>query len=208
MRLLSLLSCICGLTLSLAAQSSLSISGPPVARPGETLNLTLNLSASPTPNLPAGLGYLLGVPSGWTATGAIGPAGISAAKSLYCATGDAFCLIVGMNTNPIQSGTVASYSLQIPASASPGTTPIPVIKLELGDFLGTELTAAAGSLYAVKILSRQDINGDGSVTSADVFLILDMALGKTSCTADQNGDGQCRLIDVLLVINALSPPIA
>jgi len=46
-----------------------------------------------------------------------------------------------------------------------------------------------------------DINGDGSVNALDVQLIVNQALGLSSCTADINQDHLCNIIDVQRVAN-------
>jgi hypothetical protein len=47
-----------------------------------------------------------------------------------------------------------------------------------------------------------DLNGDGSVTAADVTVAINMALGTTPCTANIEGPGTCTVITVQRVVNA------
>ena len=48
-----------------------------------------------------------------------------------------------------------------------------------------------------------DLNGDGTVNSADVTLAINQALGTLACTsADLQANGQCNVVDVQRIINA------
>lgn len=47
-----------------------------------------------------------------------------------------------------------------------------------------------------------DLNGDGSVTSADVTIAINMALGATPCTANIEGPNTCTVVTVQRVVNA------
>lgn len=47
-----------------------------------------------------------------------------------------------------------------------------------------------------------DLNGDGSVTAADVTVAINMALGTTPCTANIEGPNTCTVITVQRVVNA------
>jgi hypothetical protein len=46
------------------------------------------------------------------------------------------------------------------------------------------------------------VNKDGTVTVADVQLMINMALGLTTDQCDLNGDGKVDIADVQIVINA------
>jgi len=50
-----------------------------------------------------------------------------------------------------------------------------------------------------------DLDGSGTVTQADVNLMLAQALGQAPCTADLDGNGKCDVVDVQRVINASLP---
>jgi hypothetical protein len=65
------------------------------------------------------------------------------------------------------------------------------------------LTACAlGFSPSVWAQSACDLNGDGSVTSADVTVAINMALGTTPCTANIEGPNTCTVITVQRVVNA------
>jgi aryl-phospho-beta-D-glucosidase BglC (GH1 family) len=67
--------------------------------------------------------------------------------------------------------------------------------------LGLILCVIQG-LLAQTSFSPCDVNHDGAVNIADVQLIINEALGLSSCTADLNGDGKCDIVDVQRVITA------
>lgn len=50
--------------------------------------------------------------------------------------------------------------------------------------------------------STCDVNGDGSITNADVTASLNSVLGTASCVADLDGNGTCNVVDVQRIINA------
>lgn len=51
-----------------------------------------------------------------------------------------------------------------------------------------------------------DLNANGSVTSTDVDLAVNMALGTSPCTANILGSGICNVVVVQRVVNAMTGP--
>jgi hypothetical protein len=69
------------------------------------------------------------------------------------------------------------------------------------------LSALIGGLFftSVSLLGQTnacDLNGDGTVNSADVQLAINMSLGLTGCTANIAGANVCNVIVVQRVVNA------
>jgi hypothetical protein len=64
-------------------------------------------------------------------------------------------------------------------------------------------TPSTGSVTAAPG-SRCDLNGDGVIDSLDVDLMVDKALGRSTCSAsdDLSGDGMCTVVEVQRVVNA------
>lgn len=57
--------------------------------------------------------------------------------------------------------------------------------------------------YTVNILSKFDLDGDGSTTVDDMTILLDQVLGKAGCASDYNGNGVCDVQDVVLMQRAI-----
>jgi hypothetical protein len=137
-----------------------------------------------------------------------GPAATAAAKQLACnqnaTSGEYKCIQSGMNANVDADGTVATYSLDIPANATPGAVTVVV-----SGILGASLAGAAIQITGNNVnftlaqpLSKCDANGDGAVNAADVQLVITQVLGLAQCSADLDGDGACRAPDVVRVVAA------
>lgn len=185
------------LTSGLSAQVTLTLTGPATARPGNavTVNLTGAMSGSPV-----ALQWTVGLPTGFTATASIGAAGTAAAKTLSCSANATLCLEYGLNTTVIGNGTLAAYTVTIPANATPGAGAFPLSGLLAVNAAGTTVTSASGPAYSLTILSLADINGDGIVNATDVQLMVNQITSGGTCSNDQNGDGKCDLLDVWIVI--------
>jgi hypothetical protein len=78
----------------------------------------------------------------------------------------------------------------------------------LRNVVGSDFEAVDDSVFTVDPNTAQarncDLNGDGSVNSADVQVALNAALGVTACTAvlDLDGNGRCDVVDLQRVIGA------
>lgn len=183
-----------------SAQTTLTLSGPATARPGQTINLTLALAGS-TPTGPAALQWSLTTPAGFSVTSATEAAAATAAsKTLNCTAARTLCLLYGMNANVIGNGGAVALSVSVPAAASPGAAALPLAGVLASTAAGAGMVISAGTAYSVTILARADLNGDGAINATDVSLMATEAKGDAACTDDQNGDGKCDVIDVFIVI--------
>jgi hypothetical protein len=203
-RRLSLLSLLLlvGASGLLLAQTTLSLSGPATARPGNTI--TVNLSLSPGGSPTSAFQWFLSTPSGYLVSVTTGDVGTSASKSVLCSADNLYCILYGMNNTVVGSGTLAVYNVSIPVSASAGPAAFSLSELLGASPSGTPVTLSPGPVYNVGVLALQDINGDGKVDRADVLLMFQqMVASRTNpaaCLNDQNGDGHCDLFDVVIVI--------
>jgi hypothetical protein len=182
---------------TMAGQTVMTLTGPVSVRPGKAVTLSLGLTTSAQP---AGLQWTAAIPAGWAATPTIGTAATAAQKLPYCSTDKTTCLVVGMNQTAIAAGPVATYAVTVPAGAPKGLTSIALTGLVAGGGDGTAIPVVSGVPYAIRVLAKHDLNGDGATDGLDLQLIADQVVGKTACADDQNGDGKCDLIDALLVI--------
>jgi hypothetical protein len=179
-------------------QSTLTVTGPTSARPGTTVTLPLTLGGAAGP---AALQWTLDLPTGWSASQALGAAATAANKDrLSCNPANGICLLYGLNQTSIQTGVVATYTVQIPPAAAAGVVAMPLSEVLASTGVGAALPIAAGPVYSLRVLARSDIDGDGSTTVQDVLLIDAQARGAAACADDQNGDGRCTVHDVVLVI--------
>lgn len=179
--------------LPLAAQT-LTLTGPATVRPGQSVTLDLTLSGTAAP---VGLQWSLAMPAGMTATPTAGAA-LGTSKTLHCQT--PICLAVGLNVTPIPTGAVARYAVQVAANTARGLYQMPVTDALAANADGEAMTVTLGAAYALRVLARSDLNGDGLTNGADLTLMIDQVLGRTACADDQTGDGKCNLMDVLAVV--------
>jgi len=189
------------LALPLLAAQTLTLSGPASAKAGATITVPLTLSGAAAA---AALQWQLVLPSGSTATAAIGAAGTAATKSMACSSDSSFCLEYGQNVNVISAGVVATYTVHLPATASPGTATIGLSNLLGASAAGAAVPITAGAAYSFTIADRRDLNGDGVVNTADVTVMQNEVIAAqanpAACVDDQNGDGACNLLDLLAVL--------
>jgi len=190
----------------LAAQSTLTVTGTPIVRPGQTVTATLGLTSAPA-NPVSAIMWSIGVPTGYTATAAIGSSGSAATKTLYCTADKLKCLIAGANQTAIANGPVAVYTIPVPATATAGLVQLPLSGLDAGSGNGVVVPLVSGPAFSFRVAAKQDLDMDGDIDSGDVAAIIDQTLGLAPCTGDQNGDGNCKIIDVLIVIFSMSPSI-
>lgn len=186
----------------LSAQTSLTLTAPAAAvRPGQQVTVTLNLVGS-TPAA-AGIVYFVNSPAGWT-PGAItiGAAGTAASKQIKCSavTSPRGCAIYNLSNNLIGAGILASIPYTVPATATPGQAQISLSSVTAASANASPVNITAAVLN-LNVLSRFDLNGDGSVNDQDMQPVLDQIIGTSSCsTGDFNDDGNCNAIDMLLMI--------
>lgn len=144
-----------------------------------------------------GLQWSLAMPTGMTATPTAGAA-LGTAKELHCQT--PICLAVGLNVTPIPTGAVARYAVQVAANTARGLYQMPVTDALAANADGEAMTVTMGAAYAVRVLARSDLNGDGVTNGTDLNIMINQALGRAACTDDQTGDGKCNLMDVIAVV--------
>jgi hypothetical protein len=196
--------------LSVFAQGTLTLSGsgtPPPA--GYAPGATVSLNIAKTGNSPTGIQFDLSIPSSTGAiTLALGPT-VPAGKSIACSTGVSVrCLLVGLDTNVIPDGivAVASVTLANPLTANP----VVVILAN-----PVEADAGANSLpvtisnptLSLSIKNACDVNGDGSVSLADLTVVVAQAITKNSAaTTDLNKDGKTDVLDAQIVGTAATGP--
>ncbi len=180
--------------LSQAVTLTASPSTIPV-RPGSTTTITLSLSGTPQV---AGIQWTLTPPTNWTlGTQTATPAVTSIPKTLTCGSGSppSTCFLWGFNVLPLPTGPIATVPVTVPSNAAPG----PFTVALTGLFAGSPAGAAVGMNgvnAVVTVLSNFDINGDGSVTAADVNLIVAQVASGT-CANDVVGNGQCSVLQVI-----------
>lgn len=193
----------------LATAQSIGLSVAPASvAPGGIATLSLTYTdAVPSANI-AGIEWSLTLPAGVTAgASTLGAASSGAAKVLTC--GPAICLLIGNGATPnetaIGSGVLATIPVTVSAATAPGALSISLAAVS--GATGPGLLAAVTTTPAtLTVSSKYDLNGDGSVTTADITLMLNITDGTTAtCAAPASGvgDGKCGLIDVELEILAV-----
>lgn len=187
----------------LQAQVVMTISGPPTARPGTTISLTLSGVVSAT--APTGVQWAFAPAAGYSATATIAPGAAAAGKTLSCSANSVICIEIGMTSvMPIPTGPLATYALAVPDNAQPGQVSFALAGLSAADATGSTIPATPGNTYALTILGRSDINGDGKTDGADVQAMIGQVLASqvlpSLCVNDQNGDGKCNVSDAVLVL--------
>lgn len=191
--LLAVLSC------SLYAQTVISQTGPATVKPGGILTVNLQGQGG-TDTGAAAFQWTVAMPSGYTATVQPGPAATAGNKTVQC-TADAIsvCLLYGVNATVIGNGVLATYTVHVPANATPGPATFTLSGLVGASSSGTAISTAAGTPYTVTVVDKRDLNGDGKVDAADVQLMTNQVLAGT-CSDDQTGDGACNLMDVFAIL--------
>lgn len=188
---------------AVAAQTTtVTVTGPVSVVAGNVATLTVSMAGSSGQNiaaiqwtltLPAGVS--LGAPTasaGWTAAG----------DAAYCNAAAGTCLVAGSLT--VQSdGAIATIPVTFAATVTPGILAIPITGLFAAANLGGAGVfvngMTASTPYTIKVQSRCDLNGDSVVNAADVQIVINAAIGATSCPLS---GVSCNLVAVIDVINA------
>lgn len=192
MKYLLLLLCV---TISFAQQ--ITITGPATVRPGNKIDLVISQTSSAS----SAMQWTINSPTGWpTFTAEAVAEAITAQKQMYFSPSNGICLLMGMNINVIKSGAVGKISYDLPATMTPGAASFSLSGVIAATPQGDTTPLSVGPDYAVTVLAKQDINGDTKIDVVDVTQAIDQALGKSTCTNDQNGDGVCNLLDVMLIL--------
>ena len=184
--------------------ATLTVSGPASAKVGSTVTLTVSATGVTSTGAAA---ILWGVtpPTGFVISAATaGSVATAAGKTLTCGPGNAYCVVAGLNQTVIGIGTLATYTITIPATAAGGSTPFPLIGLSAATPGALALVLTPGPTYALTVVAKADLNGDGKVDGADMTLMLNEVLASrtnpSACVDDQNGDGQCDAVDLMIVV--------
>lgn len=195
MKTLILLVVLAGL---LPAQSTLTVTGPATTRPGQDVELLLTLEAPAAQ--PAGVQWSLDLPPNVQAVVVPGDSAVAAEKTLHCTVAGTMCLLVGLNVTTLAPGVLAKYTLAVPLDAAKGVHQIPLSGLVAGSAAAIVQPIVSGPVYAIRLLARSDLNGDGVTNMVDLQLMLDQVFGRAPCVDDQTGDGKCDLIDLLAIV--------
>jgi hypothetical protein len=186
-----------------AAQTSVVfLAGPISTKPGMTVVLDVRTSGA-MPGPIAGLQWTIQFPpNNWVATVVPGVAANVAGKDvLVCSADNATCVLVGLNVATIGNGSVAQYTVTIPATAATGRVTIGVSGVMAAGPTGLEVPTTLGPAYVLIVLDRADLDANGVVDIADVRMMAQEAVGgSAACLHDQNGDSVCNLRDVFAVL--------
>lgn len=193
---------------TISAQSTLTLAGPPSARPGTSISVSLTHNLGPaTP--PVGFQWNLAAPAGWNPVTGLGLSATAAQKTIACSPDGKICMVYGANNiTTIAPGQLATISIAIPSSQAAGSVQLALSNIIAGGPTGNTITTAPALPISIVILAKEDLNGDGAINVADITVIINQSLvtGGTCTTADLNGDGKCDVIDViLLVVKILAP---
>ena len=108
----------------------------------------------------------------------------------------------GLNQNVIADGTVGYMTFALSSSFSPTAKATLSCSNSQGVSPQAQPVAISCRAGSVSAGCSCDVNKDGTVTVADVQLMINMALGLTTDQCDLNGDGKVDIADVQIVINA------
>jgi hypothetical protein len=130
-----------------------------------------------------------------------------------CATVFANVFPITFPFDAIADGTtIYSCRIAIDANAAPGTYPLALANIVIGDLQGNRITGAGGIDGEVTVVDNPclgDCNGDGSVTVDEIVTLVSIALGTANldaCPAADGDDSGSVTVDeiVTAVTNALS----
>jgi len=189
------------------AAVSLALTGPiGTVRAGTAITLTVAINGTASTNAAA---VQFSIPSmGWTETPTIGTSESGTpAKTIQCAivSGQLNCIVYGLNSNPLADGTLATLSVTLPRNLATGTTSLSLTNTLAADNNGSTVTVGAAAPFALSTVSVCDVNGDGTVTAADMTAALPYYLQQSTCTPvfDLNSDGVCNVLDLQILATAI-----
>jgi len=189
------------------AQSILQVSGPGNAKAGQSIPLAISLNSPNQTGSIASIQFTINFPSDVTGlAGTAGAASTAANKQLACGTprsGTLTCLLFGLNTTIFGPGVVANLTVTL--SNSPGASEAFSLTGTLGaNAAGNPVSLGGGNPLTIPVLSKCDLNSDGTVNAVDVLAIVNWILGistpPTGVNPDLNGDGALDLFDAALLI--------
>jgi hypothetical protein len=185
--------------------TALTLTGPASVTAGQPVTLTLSISGTAS-TLLAGLQWSLAVPPGITSgSPSVALSGPDSALGLGVFCGTSICLETGFNgtvvvDNPLVDGALAVFLANVPASVAPGNYAFALSGLVGASTVGAAVPLVSGSVYSLQVLSRCDLNGDGSVNVTDIQMALNQALGIQACSFS----GGCGIVSLQAVIIAAS----
>lgn len=173
--------------------------------PGATVPLAISKSGNPGA---AALQFDLAISAGGgTITVAPGPA-MPATKNLQCSTvAPLRCLIAGFNTAAIPDGVLAIATVQIAATVTSSPVTATISKPVESDANGVAIPTVIGNpTVSLSIRSGCDVDGDGSVSSADFSAVASAITSQAASGPDLNKDGSTNAQDAQIVATAGTPP--
>lgn len=182
---------------------------PPTAgyAPGSVVTLNITKSGNPTD---AAIQFNLPVPPGVASISvAASPAATAAGKTVTCgATAADICVLVGFNANTIPDGVVAIATVTLASSVPQNPVAVSLTNPIEGDTNGSSLPVTIQNpTVSLSIKNACDVDGDGSVSSADLSSVVSMTVtGATSTATDLNSDGATNVLDAQIVATAGTPP--
>lgn len=183
-----------------SAQTLIPTDAPNTITAGSTTTVTLTYTAAGA-SPASGLEWVSTVPAGATITWTAGAALTAASKTMTCSMDGLTCLGYDLTTNTIGSGVIATGTLTVPAKGAQTFT----ITTALGaSATGTSIPMMGGAV-GILATSPYDLNQDGLVNVADLFIAAQQAAGVLPCTTAAFDAGHCDIVAVLkLVADALS----
>ena len=99
------------------------------------------------------------------------------------------------------TGNIAELQFNVNATANPGDYPIGLFAT-VSDTYGTVgIVPTINGTLTITVGTPGDLNGDGTITSADAVIVLQMAVrGEYDALADVNGDDSVTSLDALMIM--------
>ncbi len=118
------------------------------------------------------------------------------------------CIVVGLNTTAIPDGVIATATVTLATTITSSPVNITIsAPIEVDGGANALPTTLGNPTVSLLIKSGCDVNGDGSVGSADLSQVTSQAiLGSTSTTTDLDKNGVTNVIDSQIVATAATPP--
>lgn len=196
-------------SIALFGQSTLSIVNPaspaPLYSPGAVIALNVTKA-----NLPTSTAIQFDVS---TATGTVSVAAgpvVPSSKAFQCSpTAPVTCIAAGFNVDVIPDGVIAIVTVTLPPAISSSPVNVSISSPVIADKDGHSVQVALGNpTVPLLIKSGCDVNGDGSVGSADFFAVVNGVIGHiVSTSTDLNKDGKTNALDAQIVGTAGTGPL-
>ena len=190
------------------AQNVFDLTGPTNIRPGNVINMAVNLTGT---SMPAASQFTVNTTADISALSVtIGAAGTAAGKVVSCGvyTANALtCVLYGLtNVNTIANGVLANISATLSSAPTLTTETFSLTTPVDANTTGSSLTVTVSPVnIPVAVLSNCDLNGDGLVNTQDVNLIVSWVLGTATppagMTCSLTGTG-CNVDDVEIIVAA------